>query len=139
MATIIWCQKCGAETEHECRCPPEELLEANAIRELNDAFRADLLGPLASIAGRKVVITRGVAERGLAFVTSALDIVRGFTDFTPDNDPHGEHDFAFFTLDGGKLFWKMDYYDPDLEVASPDPADPEETTRVLTIGFAEEY
>ena len=56
-----------------------------------------------------------------------------------DNDPHGEHDFGSFELCGRKLFWKIEYYDPDLQHGSEDPADPAKTMRVLTVMLAEEY
>ncbi|WP_413661945.1 DUF3768 domain-containing protein [Methylocystis iwaonis] len=32
--------------------------------------------------------------------------VMQFEAFTPDNDPHGEHDFGAFDHDGQKIFWK---------------------------------
>lgn len=59
--------------------------------------------------------------------------------FTEDNDPHGQHDFGAFTLDGRKIFWKIDYYDPSMEFGSEDPSDDEKTFRMLTIMLAEEY
>ena len=31
--------------------------------------------------------------------------------YTIDNDPHQEHDFVAFELDGQRLFWKVDYVD----------------------------
>src|SRR5258708_7485403 len=62
-----------------------------------------------------------------------------FSDFTADNDPHGEHDFGSFTLVGRKFFWKIEYYDKQCEFGPEDPADPEKTTRVLTVMLAEEY
>ena len=65
--------------------------------------------------------------------------VATFSDFTEDNDPHGEHDFGSFTLSGRKFFWKIDYYDANMEFGSEDPADPSKTTRVLTIMLANEY
>jgi len=65
--------------------------------------------------------------------------VIAFDDFNADNDPHREHDFGSFELEGEKLFWKIDYYDLAGEFGSEDPTDPKETLRVLTVMLAEEY
>jgi len=65
--------------------------------------------------------------------------VATFSDFDKENDPYGEHDFGNFTLAGRKFFFKVDYYDSNMEFGSEDPADPSKTTRVLTIMLAEEY
>ena len=65
--------------------------------------------------------------------------VQSYANFTPDNDPHGEHDFGSFEIAGERFFWKIDYYDRRFKAASDDPSDPEKTTRVLTIMRAEEY
>ena len=62
-----------------------------------------------------------------------------FKAFSAGNDPHGEHDFGNFEVEGENYFFKIDYYSPDLEGGSEDPADPKKTTRVLTIMRAEEY
>ena len=40
---------------------------------------------------------------------------------------------------GAQLFWKFDYLDPDMQMASLDAADETITMRVLTIMLAEEY
>lgn len=104
-----------------------------SIADLNDAFRMSLIG------GR-VMITSGVDALPLPVRESILARVRRFDDFTEDNDPHGEHDFGSFDQDGvGRIFWKIDYYDPTLTYGSSDPADPTMTVRVLTIMLAEEY
>ena len=68
-----------------------------------------------------------------------LKAVSEFSDFTPDNDPYGEHDFGALNVEGHRIYFKIDYYDRDLIYGSPDPANPEVTTRVLTIMLASEY
>ena len=107
-------------------------MSAEKIRTLNDAFRT-------TMTGGNVMMTAGV--NGLPSDVKAMVIrrVATFSDFNPDNDPHGEHDFGNFTLAGHKFFWKIDYYDAKMEFGSDYPADPSKTTRVLTIMFASEY
>lgn len=110
------------------------------ICALNDAFRAtttSMIGPW--LGSGQLVITRGVADRGIDFLNRAIASVRAFSDFTPDNDPWSEHDFGIFELDGIALNWKIDYYNPSLEYGSDDPADIMKTRRVLTVLLAEEY
>jgi Protein of unknown function (DUF3768) len=102
------------------------------IRDLNDAFRR-------SGDGGRVLFTAGVSNLGVAFSHLALGLVRRFDKFDADNDPHGEHDFGAVELQGHKLFWKIDYYDKALEYGSDDAADPDQTTRALTVMLAEEY
>jgi hypothetical protein len=104
----------------------------NKIALLNDALRRTL-------AGGKVVMTRGVAALGEGELAQVLERVRTFDDFTKDNDPHGEHDFGNFIVGEVTYFFKVDYYSPDMQGGSEDPADPEQTTRVLTIMRADEY
>src|SRR5262245_9302945 len=107
---------------------------AKRIADLNDKFRKSLA------SGGRAYMTAGVNAKGGDFVAKALIKVMAFDDFNADNDPHGEHDFGSFELEGEKVFWKVDYYstdDPDL--GSEDPSDPTKTERVLTIMLAEEY
>ena len=107
-------------------------MATNRIRELNDAFRT-------TFVGGQVVLTSGIEALPLEVKMPVLGRVMTFSEFTPDNDPHGEHDFGDFKLAGHKFFFKIDCYDSDLEFGSDDPADPTKTTRVLTIMLAEEY
>jgi hypothetical protein len=104
----------------------------NSIAALNDAFRT-------TFSGGTVVITHGVNELPAEVKANALLQVAQYSAFDSDNDPHGEHDFGNFQLCGRRFFWKIDYYDKDLRFGSEDPADPEQTTRVLTVMLAEEY
>ena len=105
---------------------------AERIRALNDAFRT-------SFVGGRVMLSAGVAALLSDVQAIALRRVVTFSTFTADNDPHGEHDFGNFEVGGRHYFWKIDYYDPDLEFGSEYPSAPEKTTLVLTIMFAEEY
>ena len=107
------------------------------IRELNDAFRTGK-GPYARQQGR-AFITSGVLALGNEASLAIVRKVAGFDAFTEDNDPHGEHDFGSFDHDGHTIFWKIDYYATDMERGSPDPSDPNQTCRVLTILLASEY
>jgi Protein of unknown function (DUF3768) len=104
----------------------------NKIALLNDAFRR-------TFAGGKVMMTSGVDELPDCVKAEALAQVVRFDDFTSDNDPFGEHDFGSFTLVGRKFFWKIDYYDREVQQGSENPADPSITTRVLTLMLASEY
>ena len=104
------------------------------IRTLNDEFRRSL----AAHKGR-VVMTQGVAELSELEQIAIMQKTRLFDDFTEVNDPYGEHDFGSFECNGHKVFFKMDYYDKNLEFGSEDPSDPEQTTRVLTVMLANEY
>jgi hypothetical protein len=107
-------------------------MSAERIRELNDAFRS-------TFSGGQVMMTSGVDELPDCVKADALVKVATFSPFTSDNDPYGEHDFGFFDLVGRKFYWKIDYYDEKCEFGSVDPADPEKTTRVLTLMLAAEY
>ena len=84
-------------------------------------------------------MTHGVSNFNLETIGRIAEAVKNFDDFSEDNDPHGEHDFGSFKIDGHKLFWKIDYYALDMMHGSEDPANPEVTSRVMTIMLAEEY
>ncbi len=102
------------------------------IRDLNDALRC-------TFCGGRVLVTAGVAALEDDDKAVVLGLVRGFSTFTPDNDPRGEHDFGAFQVGCENFFWKIDCYDRAMEFGSEDPSDPAQTTRVLTIMLADEY
>ena len=120
---------------NEDGCPSAvdtNLAHTTRIRERNDQARA-------TMSFRHVYVTVGIRALGEPIATAAILAVRNYTAFDPDNDPYHEHDFGAFDLAGQRAFWKIDYYDRQLEFGSPDPADPAVTARVLTILLAEEY
>ena len=106
--------------------------KAKRIQQLNDAFRT-------TFQNGKVTMTCGVDALPPEIQSAVMFKVRTFSDFTPDNDPHKEHDFGNFDLAGEKFFWKIDYYDAHMQHGSEDPSDPSKTARVLTLMLAEEY
>ena len=84
-------------------------------------------------------MTAGIAALPPEDQAAILAKVIAFDAFSEDNDPHGEHDFGAFDHAEHRIFWKIDLYDREMELMSPDPSDPAVTTRVLTIMLADEY
>lgn len=110
------------------------------IRELNDLTRQQLFLPhIIRTIPCKIVHTQGIEAFSEDERYEIYKAVSEFTDFTEANDPHQEHDFGAINYQGHKIFWKIDYYDPDCHKGSIDPSNPEETMRVLTIMLASEY
>ena len=105
-------------------------VDAAKIAALNDHARQ-------TFTGCRVVVTRGI--EALDNVPEVLDQVRVFDQFTPSNDPYGEHDFGSFIHADNTIFWKFDYFDLDMIMHSLDPSDPTVTARVLTVMLADEY
>ncbi len=105
---------------------------AKKIAALNDALRRHG-------TGGRIMMTSGIQALGQAAVNEILANIRTFNAFNKDNDPYGEHDCALLTVSGKKVMYKIDYYDRDLQYASPDPSDAAKTCRVMTILLADEY
>jgi hypothetical protein len=125
------CPTCDAEIEPD---EHEAILGGKSakIRTLNDRFRK-------SLTGGRVMMTAAASALPDDVRARAIKLTRTFDDFTPDNDPHNEHDFGSFEIDDLKFIFKHDYYDKSMRYGSEDPADPQKTTRVLTIMLADEY
>lgn len=109
-----------------------EVPRAEQIARLNDQLRKTGIGGT-------VMITQGV-QRITGFDGAVLaTALANYSDFDPDNDPHGERDFGMMTLWGHDLLWKLDYYDKELTFGSDDPANPDITHRVLTVLLSSEW
>lgn len=106
--------------------------KSRQIAALNDILRT-------TFHGGSLVLTTGIQALPEEVQVGILHVVRTFNAFTPDNDPHGEHDFGSITYQAIRIFWKIDYYDQNMTFHSENPAAPGVTQRVLTIMLAEEY
>ena len=62
--------------------------------------------------------TVGVAAMPAEQCRSLLHRVRDFDAFDEDNDPHGERDLGAVEVDGVRYFWKLDYFDREMETLS---------------------
>ncbi|WP_323768497.1 MULTISPECIES: DUF3768 domain-containing protein [Roseobacteraceae] len=125
------CEYCGQTGVPDWRL--DEDFRKSRIRRLNDLLRR------GQADHATIVMTAGVQAEGDAFVQQAIEATREFDGFYEDNDPHEEHDFGAFEIDGQKLFFKIDYFDLELQQHSRDAANPTCTHRVLTVMMASEY
>jgi len=118
--------------------------KAKQIAELNDRFRAGFYIPTF---GPRPVPGRIVCTSGIAALPPETQIriwakVANFSSFTVGNDPHGEHDFGAFDIEGvgDTIFWKIDYYaDQSCTAGAEDPADAARSFRILTITLTSDW
>lgn len=121
----------GEPSSSPCSHPPPSARTLR-IRALNDRLRRHGLGGM-------IMGSRGFVALDPATQVEILAAVRTLDAFTEANDPWGEHDCAVVEVAGERVLWKIDAYERSLTLASPDPADPKVTRRVLTIMLADEY
>jgi hypothetical protein len=78
----------------------------------------------------RTVVTQGIGALDASAQTDIFKLIESFEDFTPDNDPRGEHDAGFLYRDvtgqwhtrwtdddtrpALSVMWKIDLYDPVL-------------------------
>jgi hypothetical protein len=120
-----WRAKAYQSLPHACNAIARKLeVECTA---LNIAFRRN----------RRLMLTRGVADKGTLFVHRCLLALPHYDAWNKDNDPHGEADMCTFEVDGLKDWAELDCYDKHYRnFGSEDPA---KTLRVATLFFPEEY
>jgi len=104
----------------------------NRVCHLNDQLRTRGIGGI-------IQMTDGIAGLDLSTINEVFGAIAAFDSFTPENDPHGEHDCAILTVAGVEVMWKIDCFDRSRRFLSPDPADSRVTVRVLTVMRADEY
>jgi hypothetical protein len=75
---------------------------SSATRGINDRFRK-------SLAGGGVMMTAAISALPDNVRARAIELTRTFDDFTPDNDPHNEHDFGSFEINDQKFIFKHAY------------------------------
>jgi hypothetical protein len=123
--------------------------QAARIARLNDLARR-AMGVACTL-----VATVGFRSLSDPDQSRVRELIETFDAFTEDNEPHGERDFGcVYQLGDGRwtterprvradeserVFWKLDYYDRELQFASEDAANAAITRRVLTIMLADEY
>ena len=101
------------------------------IARLNDEFRH-------TGEGGRLYMTHDIDALSVIEKLMLLTEVRYFAEFTPDNDPHGEHDCAVLTFQGHRVIWKIDYL-PANGAVEADPANPNTVVRMLVVMMAHEY
>lgn len=101
------------------------------IAKENDLFRKTMI----LTKRHRVVLSENVSSHEKR--EEIIEAVRNFEGFSADNDPYGEHDFGKVIVDETSYFFKIDYYDENLEYGV-DPKE-EPAIRVMTIMSADEY
>ena len=119
----------------------DPVTEAALIAAQNDAFRRSILGthPVADAPKGQFVMTPGVAALGPDTQHALTRRVASFDAFNADSDPHGWHEMGVIDFDGTTVWFKIDLYDVDYTYGSPEPSDPQQTRRVLTLLLQSEY
>lgn len=97
------------------------------IIALNDQLRT-------SFKGGRVQMTRNVYELDERLRGRALSVLARFDTF----DAASEHASGVFIFAGYAFEWRIEYRGKDGTGVSPDPSDPEQTLRVLTLYAADD-
>ena len=104
--------------------------QSKQITELNDKFRKQELSSDRLTLSPKV---EALPENKKELLINAVSNV----DYFVEGD--SSHDLGLVTVEDTYYLWEIDYYDKNLRSSSPNPADPNCTTRVLTILRMDEY
>jgi Protein of unknown function (DUF3768) len=116
--------------------------KVETIARLNDEVRAKL-----KINSPCLSLTMGILSLGRDELPRIVEGISTYESFGDGEDPFSERDFGVFDLPIGdskekvvhKIAWKIDYYDNNLELNSPDPANPAFTCRIITVSIEGEF
>jgi hypothetical protein len=120
-----------AQSETLDRSEPRVILSRAERRariiELNDQFRT-------TFKGGRVQMTPSVYDLDARLRGRAVYVMSRYKKFDDDS----EHDSGVFIFAGYSFEWHIEYRGRDATGVSPDPADPDQTFRVLTLYVAKD-
>lgn len=114
-------------------------MQPNRIAELNSRCRHGLDRQARIVITANCLNTLAAGDDPEKRILAQIKVRLALQNWQPPANDDGEHDFGILVVDDTKLFFKIDYYDRDLEHGSEDPANPEVTTRVLTVMLPDDY
>ena len=114
------------------------LTRAEQIARLNDRARLGLDRTAMTVFTRTCLARFCSADAASGLIAQAA-IMKAVRQATFEDDAHGERDFGKISYRGHPVWFKIDYFDTNLEYGSEDPADGNITRRVVTIMLPEDY
>jgi hypothetical protein len=109
------------------------------IRQLNDRCRQGR-DPTARIVITAQCLATFAAGDGIENqLLAQAKLIAAVRRFPFGEADRSERDFGEVVVDGRRVWFKIDYYDPALAFGSENPADASVTCRVLTIMLPEDY
>ncbi len=102
------------------------------IASQNDEFRR-------TFTGGCVETSKGIDALDTYTQSCVYQFIRTSKNFSGDIDPFDERDLGGFVIGVHRIVWKIENQGKDKAEKSPDPSNPELTTRILKIMLAEEY
>lgn len=114
-------------------------MQTNRIAELNSRCRLGLDRKARIVMTANCLNALSPDDDPLKKLFTQTRIQQALKAWQPPANDDGEQDFGILMIDETKLFFKIDYYDLDLQYGSDNPSDPEVTTRVLTVMLPEDY
>ncbi|ABG51938.1 hypothetical protein Tery_2755 [Trichodesmium erythraeum IMS101] len=105
----------------------EKEVRQRTITKLNDRFRNGDKSLGEYKMSRQVLALSRKKQKEL------FKEIQDFCDFTPENDPEGQHEMGKVMMDGVEYVWKIDYLDTSMIMLSDVPEDINRTTRVLLV------